>query len=83
MVAAIGRAADVIGCSRITFSAMSTQVLKRVVIEIVYQREMPRRSIEVNIMLSRRRARRKYLKVVVKELYVFNAFEKYMVETFT
>ena len=48
-VAAIGRAADVIGCSRITFSVMSTQVLKRVVIQIVYQREMPRRSIEVNI----------------------------------
>ena len=37
MVAAIGRAADVIGCSRITFSVMSTQVLKSVVIQIVYQ----------------------------------------------
>ena len=38
MVARIGKEAAVMGCCFITFSVISTQVLKSVVIKIVYQR---------------------------------------------
>jgi hypothetical protein len=68
-VARIGKEAAAMVCRLITFSVMSTQVLKSVVIQIVYQREMTRKLLllfGIHI-LSRRRARRKYLEVVVKD----------------